>query len=350
MTIGCRPGASNSGNNSPEILSRLVALLETAGDYPAAIRHATRLATLDPLREPTYQMLMRLHVRNNDRSSALRVYHQCMRILSRELGISPGRATQDLFTQALKAEPVSAAPVELPPSAATAPLPMVGRTKEWEGLLECWRRATQGEMNFALIQGEAGIGKSRMAEVLYQVRAHNPDGAAARSRCYFAQGQLAYGPVAEWLRAEPMRQVRAHLPKPQLVELARVLPEILVENSEIAHPQPLTESWQRRHLYDALNAAFLKSPKPLLLLIDDLQWCDHDTFEWLHSFFRSDPSGRILILGTVRPEELERDHPLNGLIAELRQSGPPSGAVAAKRKRLPCWPHKSPNRTAIPHF
>ena len=87
--------------------------------------------------------------------------------------------------------------------------------------------------------------KSRLAEELFQYCSRYAEGAAARARCYFAQGRLAYGPVAEWLRAEPMRFARAQLPKPQLAELARVLPEILVESPEIAPPQPLAESWQR---------------------------------------------------------------------------------------------------------
>ena len=146
---------------------------------------------------------------------------------------------------------------------------------------------TQGETHFALILGEPGIGKSRLAEEAFQFCSAFPGAAAVRARCYFAQGQLAYGPVAEWLRGAPPGFVRTQLPKPQLAELARVLPEILVESPDIGAPQPLTESWQRRHLYEALNAAFHQGPKPLLLLIDDLQWCDQDSFEWLHSFFRS---------------------------------------------------------------
>lgn len=304
-----------------EVLSRLAALLEMTGEYPAAIRHATRLVAVDPLHEASYQLLMRLHARNQDRSSALRVYHQCKSALRRELGVSPSQATQDLFTHVLKSEHLPAAPVELPSSAATRPLPMVGRTTERERLLGCWRRVMQGEMHFALILGEPGIGKSRLAEELFRYCSHCPEGAAVRARCYFAQGRLAYGPVAEWLRAEPMRLARAQLPRPQLAELARVLPEILVESPEIAPPQPLTESWQRRHLYEALNTGFSRGPKPLLLLIDDLQWCDQDSFEWLHSFFRSGASSSILVLGTVRPEETDRDHPLAGLVSELRRSG-----------------------------
>jgi len=304
-----------------EVLSRLAALLEMAGEYPAAIRHATRLVALDPLREAYYYTLMRLHCRNHDRSSTLRVYHQCMRTLQRELGVSPGKAIQDLFIQTLKSEDLPSAPAELPAPAAAKPPPLVGRKMERERLLGCWRLVTQGEAHCALILGEPGIGKSRLAEELYESCSRYPNSTAARARCYFAQGQLAYGPVAEWLRMEPLLLARAQLPKSQLAELARVLPEILVENPELPAPQPLTESWQRLHLYEALNATFRKAPKPLLLLIDDLQWCDHDSFEWLHSLFRAGAANRILLLGTVRPEETGRDHPLAGLVRELRQSG-----------------------------
>jgi DNA-binding SARP family transcriptional activator len=304
-----------------QVLSSLAALSETVGDYTAGIRYAERLVGLDPLREPYSQLLMRLHARNRDRSSALRVYHQCMQALKRELGVSPGKATQDLFTQVLKSEALSSVPVETPPDAAALPTPMVGRKKEWERLLNCWRRAIGGETRLALILGERGIGKSRLAEELFQRCRQDGDGAVARARCYIAQGQLAYAPVAEWLRSEDLRSARGQLPRTQLAELARVLPEILLENPAIAPPQPLMESWQRHHFYEALHAALRKARKPLLLLIDDLQWCDGDSVEWLDSLFRSEPAGRILALATVRPEETGRDHPLTGWLRGLRQSG-----------------------------
>ena len=121
-----------------EVLGRLSALLEAAGDIVGAIRYVERLAALDPLREAYYQSLIRLHVLNQDRSSALRVYHQCKRNLQRELGVSPGKGTQDLFMQALKFEGPSSAPAEMAPIAAPRPQPMVGRKLEWERL-QGWR-------------------------------------------------------------------------------------------------------------------------------------------------------------------------------------------------------------------
>src|SRR5664279_450050 len=192
-------------NQFAEVLSRLATMLESAGDPVAGIRYATRLVAIDPLRESYYQTLIRLHLRNHDRSSALRVYHQCMRNLQRELGVTPAKATQDLFLQALKSADSPSTPVELPSDAVTRPpLPLVGRKAELERLLGCWRRVSDGEPHFALLMGEPGLGKSRLAEEVFESCSLMTNRAVARSRCYAAQGQLAYGPVAEWLRSEPI--------------------------------------------------------------------------------------------------------------------------------------------------
>ncbi len=84
------------------VLTRLVACFEARRDYPSAIRHAERLAAQDPLCESHYQLLIRLYSANDDRASALRAYHQCMRTLRREMGVEPGPATRELFDRLLK--------------------------------------------------------------------------------------------------------------------------------------------------------------------------------------------------------------------------------------------------------
>ena len=238
----------------------------------------------------------------------------------RDLGLTPAKATQELFSRALKSEHPAGSPAPRPAGTATAQWPLVGRRTEWEHLIGCWQRAAAGQTHLALIVGEPGVGKSRLAEELFQHCTRNLSGTMARARCYFAQGRIAYGPITEWLRAPPLRATRSELRRPQLAELARVLPEILVEDPEIQAPRPLSESWQKLHFFEALKAAFGKTPKPRLLVVDDLQWCDHESFEWLHSFLRSPEAASTLVLGTARAEEAGRHHPMTLLAAELRRS------------------------------
>src|SRR4029077_16773042 len=88
-----------------EVLHRLATLFEEQKEYAAAIPCAERLVALDSLCERNHQLLIRLHAANHDRSSALRAYHQCMRVLRREMGVTPDPVTLELFERILKAEP-----------------------------------------------------------------------------------------------------------------------------------------------------------------------------------------------------------------------------------------------------
>ena len=81
-----------------------------------------------------------------------------------------------------------------------APLTLVGRQAEWQQLQEAWQLAMNGDAHFALITGEAGIGKSRLAEELFNWV--NQQGfTAAHTRSYAAEGRLSLAPVIEWLRS-----------------------------------------------------------------------------------------------------------------------------------------------------
>jgi DNA-binding SARP family transcriptional activator len=294
-------------------LERLVSILEEQRDYQAAIRNAELLLRHDPLHEVTYRRLIRLHALNSDRAGALRVYHTCTTVLQRELDVDPSAATREAYERLLGAE---SQPSPTVPT-TTAFSPLVGRDREWTQMLQAWRAvAAGGDPHVVMLRGEPGIGKTRLAEDLLQWAARQGI-ATANARCYSAEGQLAYAPVTAWLRAHPL------MPPEDvwLTELARLLPEVLAQRPDLPRPVPLTEAWQRQRLFEALSRALLGISQPLLLTIDDLQWCDRDTLEWLHFLVRFDRQARLMIVGTYRPEEIGDSHPLLRLLQALRLDG-----------------------------
>jgi predicted ATPase len=170
-----------------------------------------------------------------------------------------------------------------------------------------------------LVSGEAGIGKSRLAEEMASWF-DQQGGATASARSYATAGGLAYAPVAECLRTPVLRRALAQLDEVWLTELARLHPQLLSERPGLPRPEPLAERWQRQRLFEALASAFLAVNPPLLLVMDDLQWCDPETLEWLHYLLHYDQQAKLLVVGTVRPEEVDDDHPLTILLHNLRRT------------------------------
>jgi DNA-binding SARP family transcriptional activator len=318
-------------------LRRLVELLEAAREYEAALQHAERWARMEALEEDARAALMRLYTLKGDRPAALRVYHDFAAHLQRELGIAPDRALRDQAARLKAAEARPPAQAAERGHERSGLLPLVGRTREWRALLEAWHRAEVGQVRLALIRGEAGIGKSRLAQELL-AHLSGQGIAAARTRAYAAEGRLSFAPVTEWLRGPAIRGAISRLERPWLTEVARLLPELLTQHPDLPPPSPLTEYWQRRRFFEALARAALAGGGPRLLLLDDVQWCDTETLEWLRFLMHFDPRARLLVVATARSEELTPEHPASTLMDALRSDdqltdislGPLDAAEAAK--------------------
>jgi DNA-binding SARP family transcriptional activator len=294
-------------------LEKLVDLHTVLRNFAPAVRAAQRLLRYDPLYEAGTYRLMELYAYQNERARALHTYHTYASLLERELGVDPGSEIQALYDQLRRTERV--AKVEIGRKASES-MQLVGRTAEWQTLLARWRRAQRGHASFVLIEGEAGIGKTRLGEELLEWV--NRQGiSTARTRSYAAEGSLAYAPVIEWLRSDALRGRLEDIDTVWQTEIARLLPEMLSANPRIPHPEPLTEQWHRQRLFEALARALTAGARPILLLIDDLQWSDQETLEWLRYLLRYEPMAPLLILGTARPEEVHEQHPLRALLTEL---------------------------------
>lgn len=302
--------------NFVQALERLIHILEEGLNYVDAIKHAQLLLRHDPLSEPTYRTLMRLHALNGDRAGALRIYHSCMTMLERELDVPPQPETERLYRQLVKfsdqEDPAEDAPIKRVQHSS-----LVGRNTELTQLHSLWARTKDGHAHYVLISGEAGIGKSQLTEEFARWVSRQ-GGVVAKMRSYEVEAGLAYSPVIELLRGELLKPVVAQMQDVWLVELARLLPELLIERADLPRPQPMTDSRQQQRLFESLTRALQGIGEPLLLILDDTHWCDEETASWLRYLFSVWTNAPLLLTATVRPEEMTEAHGVNALWRELR--------------------------------
>jgi tetratricopeptide (TPR) repeat protein len=306
--------------------------LEEQRDFDGAIAVARRLLRQDPLHETTYSRLIHLYTMRGDRATALQVYHTCVTTLERELGIGPSAATRALYASLMRSGDASEASsvsqraprraARMTPSTTTRGRTpqLVGRSAEWRQLRGAWRRVIDGSPHVVLLSGEAGIGKTRLAEEL-EAWVSRQGLVTATARCYATAGTLAYAPVTSWLRCVAFRTSLSTLDPSWLSEVARLVPDVLSERPDLPRPEAMTEGWQRRRFFEALARSLLAVRQPLLLLLDDAQWCDDETLDWLHFLVGFDPSARFLLVATVRTEETLPGHPLGMLTDALARVG-----------------------------
>lgn len=304
-----------------QVRLRFVTVLEALIDgllelrhYEEALQRATQLRNHDPLHEASYRRLMQIHSLLGDRVAALRVYHDCVSMLEKELGVEPSAATVQLHAQLVQRPQAT----DQPNAPAVTQRPhLIGRHAEWQQLQQVWRTVQAGKAHAVIIWGEAGIGKTRLAEELLdwvQRLGH----AHASSRSYAAQGALSYAPITEWLRAPTVQSALSAVDDLYHVELARLLPELLADRPDLPAPGPLTETWQQQRFYQSIAQAVTAVAGPLLLHLDDMQWSDQETLTLLQFLLHSARTVPLLILGTVRTEDAVENRSLHNLIAALR--------------------------------
>ncbi len=293
---------------------RLTQEAATRSEHEATIKHAQRVIDLEPTDEAAVRMQMKAHLAIGDRAAALRTYHRHAEVLERELEVAPGEEIGAMYRQ-LRAGTLERDEVQVDETVPVAESPFVGRVLELNQLGGAWNAAREGRAHLVLVTGEPGIGKTRLAQELgRRVRAQGH--AVASARAYEAAGRLPWGPVVDLLRSDALRSHVDTLDMVWRAELARLLPELrdVTLPSESSRSSDVT---QRHRLFDAVNRAVVAGERPRLLIIDDLQWCDGETIQLIGFVVRSSRTAPVLIVGTVRSEEVPEHHPLVGLIDAL---------------------------------
>ncbi len=177
----------------------------------------------------------------------------------------------------------------------------IGRRAELEQLRAAYRQAAAGNGATVLVEGDAGIGKTRLVTELRTWLAEQ-SGLAGVGEC-LDYAQAPYAPFADALR-EILRAQPQALNNALLVRrfLSALLPEFAAANSQTAPPA------SKRQLFDAYAEALrlLSERAPLVIVIEDLHWGDPDTLDLLVHLAGIVPAMRVVICATYRQEETVR--------------------------------------------
>ncbi len=311
-------------------LEKIALNLTALGELKDGVIYTRRWLALDPLNEEAQRQLMRLYEWSGQHHAALQQYRDCERILRLELGVSPLDETNQLYQAIQQHQPIprpEAAPQAKKTQKFSPPsrFPLVGRSMETAALLETYQK--KGRDGFFLaLEGETGIGKTRLAEEFMAV-AHAMGASSIEARCYEGESDLAYGPIIAGLRKvleNPEILTRLRSSQLQwLSESGRLLPELTAAFPNLP-PAPMLEG-------PGAHSRFLESLRQLLLAVcagalpgilflDDLHWADPATLDLIHYIVRRLKGSGLFILATWRNEGFSTNERLDQVMFEAKKS------------------------------
>ena len=305
------------------ILERLAAARLSSGDVAGAVEAARRRVDLDPLDELGERRLIEMIARAGDRAGAIRQYRELVGLFDRELGVAPLRETTELY-DAIREGRLTAGPSPTAPSPGSAPsrptdstnvppsgvVPLVGRERELVMIGSAWHGSVP-DGRLVLLQGEAGIGKTRLAETIAATILAD-GGVVLGARGYPGESTVAYGPIAELLRAGLSRPDGATrletLDETARLEIGRLVD--LPASVRVAGAAAPDGASARVRLLDAIASALSAltgGAVPGLIWIDDLHLADDPTREVLAYLARRLGGRPFLLVLAWRHEDLTPD-------------------------------------------
>lgn len=290
-------------------VQRVVAHQQRRGAWADVLTLATRALAEDPLQETVHQAMIEAYARLGKRVEALRAYDSLHALLQQELGVAPLPET-DALRQAIVAGELAAGN-----SFAAAPgigdvqpshSAFVGRDAERGVLAAELRRVLGGNASVVLIEGELGIGKTRLWQ---QWRAESGVGhQLVELRCLEVTQPLLYAPLITWFNQSPAAQ-RLFAPESALAlewqtEMRRLIPDLRTRRSDLPALAIATPAAERQRVFEVFTQCMLALQcQPLIIAVDDLHWADAATLDLLDYLIDRLRAYPLLLVATYRSEE-----------------------------------------------
>lgn len=308
-----------------EALRTLVQALHEAGDRRRAIHFARRLVEMDPLAEEPHRELMLLYSLTGRRRRSLAQFEDLRERLDRELGVEPLKETQDLYRSILaEAPPESAAGADAEPAGPYVPL--VGRAEPAQALRDSFATCVEEGARLLLIEGKAGLGKTRLAKTLLHELTAGRQATVLQGRCHSSAPPTSYRPFAEVVHGTAWEDFPAE------VQRAASRPAGLLPSPHLAEPTPVgPPTVAHRDRISASIAELLTtltqpagrsgSRRPVILFLDDLQWIGLSTVGLLRHLLAELSDLPVWFLATWEADLAGPGHPLHGLTSWALERG-----------------------------
>jgi len=275
------------------------------GRAAETVADLSRLTAEHPLREEAWRLLALALYQSGRQGDALAALRRARARLADELGVDPGPALRELEDGILEQAPRLAAPVAALPRAAAAAIPApagtdlapdatapyIGRDAELGRVTRSALAAAAGRMRVVLVTGEAGAGKTTLADRVSQ-RLAAEGWAVTAGRCPEHEGA-----PAGWPWAEALRHLARTLPPSEPQALATLLADTPAPGGDAAAARFRLHRAVAGYLAEASRGA------PLLVVLDDLHRADGETLAILADITADLTSSRILVLAAYRPAE-----------------------------------------------
>jgi DNA-binding SARP family transcriptional activator len=270
-------------------------------DFADALAHAEAGAALDRFSESAHRTAMLALYALRRQHDALETYRRFRTRLAEELGLEPTAETRALESAILRHEDVRLLlprPIRRETLDAGERPVLLGRASEFELLERAARQALDGSLTLLQIEGEAGVGKTRLLD---ELAASLVGVRVGRASCSELERHLPYVPLATALRSAVSE---VELDGRRLPALRQILPELTLD----VPAQGFGE-------VDALEALVevIADHAPLALVIDDLHWADPDTVAALSYVQRRCAGLPVVLITAVRIEHTPHDHPVRRL-------------------------------------
>ncbi|WP_421121042.1 BTAD domain-containing putative transcriptional regulator [Aquihabitans daechungensis] len=285
------------------------------GRHGAVVGELIQLVAAHPLREGLQVQLALALYRSGRQADALRAIADAGRHLREELGIEPSRALRDLEAAILDHDPALDPPAAASPSGVPAPsagpsapggpevVRLAGRDAELRQLRAALEES-RADARFVVLEGEAGIGKTRLADELRAVAQ------AQGSRVIWGRSDEGGAAPSLWPWLSPLRALVAD-PEPVSEPIAALLSgdlEVLPGQGPVV----------RYELFEAIAALIERAGavQPVVLLLDDLQWADGASLELLE-FLAGRLGSGVLVVATMRRLEVGQHGAVTDALAAL---------------------------------